>query len=192
MTLAANGAMSVGGNVANRSINLELGRAFNFPNSAIGSAAFRTLAGVASGAIRLGADFYGKGFSLSQLIEIFGEANSGGTAYAEYTFSTDGTITGGVSQSGAYSVGNWTTPTTVGVGSSYWIRVTETSNSGPSTEYGDTRGVWNQLSSSRTYGVSKTANGLSTRVYTIEISSDSGGATIVATASVQYNVEIIF
>ena len=60
MTLAANGAMSVGGNVANRSINLELGRAFNFPNSAIGSAAFRTLAGVPSGAIRLGADFYGK------------------------------------------------------------------------------------------------------------------------------------
>jgi hypothetical protein len=90
-------------------------------------------------------------------------------------------------------VGNWTTPTTAGIGSSYWIRVTQTSSSGPSTEYGDSRGVWLQLNTGRTFGVEKTANGLSTRVYTFEIASDSGGSNIVASKTgVQYNIEIIF
>jgi len=144
-------------------------------------------------------DFYLKGpsparsFSLAQLLEIFGEANPGGTAYAEYSFGTDGSIVGASSQSGSFSVGNWTTPTTAGIGSSYWIRATQTSSSGPSTEYGASRGVWLQLNSQRTFGVSKTANGLSARVYTFEIASDSGGSTIVATATgVQYSIEIIF
>ena len=89
-------------------------------------------------------------------------------------------------------MGNWTTPTTVGIGSSYWIRFTETSSSGTSTVTGSTRGVWHQLSSDRIFGLSRTANGLGYRVYTIEISSDSGGATIVASkANVQIEVEIV-
>jgi hypothetical protein len=144
-------------------------------------------------------DFYLKGpsaartFSLTQLLEIFGEANSGGTAYAEYQFNGDGTIVGGNSQSGSFSVGNWTTPTTAGIGSSYWVRCTQTSSSGPSTQYGNSRGVWHQISGAPVFGVSKTANGLSARVYTFEIASDSGGSNIVATKTgVQYSIEIIF
>jgi hypothetical protein len=90
-------------------------------------------------------------------------------------------------------VGNWTTPTTAGIGSSYWVRCTQTSSSGPSTQYGNSRGVWHQISGAPVFGVSKTANGLSTRVYTFEIASDSGGSNIVATATgVQYSIEVIF
>ena len=196
MTLAASGEMSIGGSTATRSINLELDRVAG-ATSNLNESALRTLAGIpTSGSTISLASFYGKSnrsFSLSQLLENFGEANSGGTAYAEYTFSTDGTIVGASSQSGSFSVGNWTTPTTASIGSSYWVRCTQTSSSGPSTEYGESRGVWHQLSTGRIFGVSKTANGLSTRVYTFEIASDSGGSNIVATATgVQYNIEIIF
>lgn len=132
-------------------------------------------------------------FSLASVTGLFGEANSPGTASAEYSFGTDGTISGATSQSGSFAVGNWATPTTVGIGSSYYIRLTETAATGTTTVTGSTRGVWLQLSSGRNYGLSRTANGLGNRVYTVEISSDSGGATIVATATgVQIEVEIIF
>lgn len=58
MALATSGSMSIGGTAANRSINLELGLAQN-ANSSLGQTNFRTLAGVASGAISMD-DFYGK------------------------------------------------------------------------------------------------------------------------------------
>lgn len=199
MALVTTGEISIGGNATsggrNRSINIELGRAAG-ATSNLNETALRTLAGVSSGAISL-ANFYDKSnrtFSLAQLTELFGLANSGGTAYAEYGFSSDGTIVGGTSDSGSFSVGNWTTPTTAGIGSSYWIRVTETASSGAGvTVYGDTRGVWLQLNTGRTFGISRTANGLGYRVYTFEIASDSGGSTIVASKTgVQINAEIAF
>lgn len=178
-------------------VNTELGRTATATID-MNDSAVRTLFGVGgSGTIISMSSGHGKSsrsFSLAQLLELFGEANSGGTAYAEYTISSDGTIVGGSSQSGSFSVGNWTTPTTAGIGSSYWVRFTETASSGAGvTVTGSTRGSWLQLSSSRTYGLSRTANGFGYRVYTVEISSDSGGATIVATKTgVQINVEIIF
>lgn len=58
MTLAASGAISIGGSTASRSINLELGRAAG-ATSSLGESTLRTLAGVGSGAIDL-QDFYGK------------------------------------------------------------------------------------------------------------------------------------
>jgi hypothetical protein len=58
MTLANSGTMSIGGSTANRSINLELGRAAG-ATSSMGESALRTLAGVASGAISM-SNFYGK------------------------------------------------------------------------------------------------------------------------------------
>jgi hypothetical protein len=159
--------------------------------------AVRTLFGVGGSgtAISMSSGFgkSSRSFSLASLLELFGDANPGGTAYADYNFLADGTITYG-SSNGSGTAGNWTTPTTAGVGSSYWIRFTETASSGAGvTVTGSTRGSWLQLSSTRTYGLSRTANGLGYRVYTVEISSDSGGATIVASKTgVQINVEIIF
>ena len=58
MALATSGTMSIGGTTLNRSINVELGLAQN-ANSSLGQTNFRTLAGVASGAISMD-DFYGK------------------------------------------------------------------------------------------------------------------------------------
>lgn len=61
MALASSGTMSIGGTTTNRSINLELGLAQN-ANSSLGQTNFRTLAGVASGAISMD-DFYGQSAS---------------------------------------------------------------------------------------------------------------------------------
>lgn len=58
MTLASSGTMSTGGTTANRSINLELGLSAT-ATSGLGQANFRTLAGVATGAISM-SNFYGK------------------------------------------------------------------------------------------------------------------------------------
>lgn len=201
MTLAANGAMSVGGNVANRSINLELGRAFNFPNSAIGSAAFRTLAGVPSGAIRLGADFYGKSnvsVSLTSVetAEPF-EASafaSGEPCFCTLSFAPDGTWEASLEASGSAS-GNWATPTTTNVGTNYYIRFTRTFFSGSSPGNNTATGTtgWLQLNSYRSIEVFN--GGVQSSVtadYTIEIATDSGGSNIIATASLITLTALLF
>jgi hypothetical protein len=198
MALVTTGEISIGGNATsggrNRSINIELGRAAG-ATSNLNETALRTLAGVSSGAISL-ANFYDKSaitISVASLLEIDGSAAPGDTAFAEYRFQTDGTITYGNNDTFSASMGNWTTPTTTGIGSSYWIRFTQTASGGISTETGSSRGVWHQLSSLRFFGLEKVSNGYAYRVYTVEISSDSGGSTIVASKTgVQINVEVVF
>jgi hypothetical protein len=160
-------------------------------------AAVRTLFGVGgSGTTISMSSGFGKSsrsFSLASLLEIDGSAYPGDTAFAEYRFQTDGTITYGNNGTFSASIGNWTTPTATGIGSSYWIRFTQTASGGISTEIGSSRGVWHQLSSQRIFGLEKVNNGYAYRIYTVEISSDSGGATIVASKTgVQINVEIVF
>jgi hypothetical protein len=59
MTLASSGEISLGGSTANRSINLELGQAATATVS-LNDANVRSLAGVASGAIVMPTNFYGK------------------------------------------------------------------------------------------------------------------------------------
>jgi hypothetical protein len=59
MTLAASGAISLGGSTATRSINLELGQSATAQVS-LNDTNVRSLAGVASGAITLPTNFYGK------------------------------------------------------------------------------------------------------------------------------------
>ena len=198
MALVTTGEISIGGNATsggrNRSINIELGRAAG-ATSNLNETALRTLAGVSSGAISL-ANFYDKSnitFSLASLIDIVGTANPGDTASAEYRFETNGTMTYGTNSTFSTSMGNWASPTTTGIGSSYWVRFTQTSSGGVSTETGSSRGVWHQLSSQRIFGLSKVNNGFANRIYTVEISSDSGGSTIVASKTgVRIDVEIVF
>jgi hypothetical protein len=197
MALVTSGEISIGGNATsggrNRSINIELGRAAG-ATSNLNETALRTLAGVSSGTISL-SNFYDKSsrtFSLSSVTDLDGSTFPPGTAYAEFRFQADGTITYGNNGTFSGSMGNWTTPTTTGIGSSYWIRFTQTASSGTTTETGGTRGVWLSLSSGRTYGLERTENGQGYRQYTIEISSDSGGSTIVASKTGVYIfVEVI-
>jgi hypothetical protein len=100
------------------------------------------------------------------------------------TLSTNGTWSATGSVSGSLGSGNWASPTTSGVGNSYWVRFTRTSvdlSGGTST---GTTG-WLQLSSARSVTDTKysSSGGSFSSVYTIQISSDSGGSTIVASCT---------
>ena len=138
-------------------------------------------------------DFYNKGpnpaitISLASLTAIYGDTPYPGLAFAYYLFNSNGVITYWANGVNNAAVGNWATPTTAGIGSSYWIRFTQTSSSGTSTETGGARGVWISLSISPTFGIEVSGPGFSSRYYTVEVASDSGGSNIVATKT---NVEI--
>ncbi len=83
MALASSGTMSIGGTAANRSINVELGLAQN-ANSSLGQTNFRTLAGVASGAISMD-DFYGKSASSCTAFDTSTDHSSGSKACGDFT-----------------------------------------------------------------------------------------------------------
>ena len=196
MTLASSGYIRMGGSDANRSVNVELG---NSPTATITmpSAATRTLTGVSSGPLILPNSYWGKSsitISLAPLVGVYGLEYPGNTAYAEYIFNSNGTIQTGTSDGGMQSAGNWATPTTTGIGSSYWIRFTQTGSSGgPITNTGNARGVWIQITPVLYFGISVTANGAFYKQYTVEIATDSGGSNIVATKTgVEIGAEIVF
>ena len=178
-------------------VNTELGRSATATID-MNDSAVRSLFGKpGSGNTISMSDGHGKSaisISLASLTSVFGTAYPGNTAYAELIFNSNGTIQQGTSDYGIQSVGNWATPTTTGIGSSYWVRFTETSSSGAGqTVYGSARGAWHQISSTLYFGVSRTANGGGYRTYTVEISSNSGGSAIVATKTgVELYPEIIF
>jgi len=191
MTLAASGYISLGGTDANRSVNVELGNSAT-ATLTMPSTSIRTLTGVASGPVVLPNDFWGKSnivVSLSALTSAYGTAASG-TAYAEMVFGSNGGLVENTSDGGTVVSSSWVNSTSVGA--NYWIRVTQTASYSTTTEYGDSRGAWLQLSSNRTFGVSRTLSGAGGRTYTVQIASDSSGSTIVATATgISLDAEII-
>jgi hypothetical protein len=195
MTLASSGEMSIGGTTANRSINVELGLSPT-ANSNLNQANFRSLAGAGGSGTQINmSDFWGKSarsFPLGSLASIEGYEYPGASAFAYYVFNSDGTTNKFSSGFGNAQLTNWTTPTTGGIGSSYWIRFTQTAGFGGSTETGSGRGIWNQLSGNPSFGLQRGGNGAGSRTYTVQIASDSGGSNIVATTSVTISVEIIF
>jgi hypothetical protein len=195
MALVTSGEISMGGNATsgslNRSINIELSRAAG-ATSNLNETALRTLAGIpTSGSTISLASFYNKSsitISLSSVtsnepfeaqaiatfepVEVVLDFAANGTWLAIYSFGTPS--------------GNWATPTTIGIGSSYWIRFTRTSFSGslggntatPSTG-------WLQLSGAgiSVYNAGGGADAIASAEYTIEIATDSGGSNIVASAT---------
>jgi hypothetical protein len=86
MTLNSSGPISLGGTATNASINLELSQAFNAQIS-MNDTNVRTLAGVASGAITMPTNFYGKSASATWT------PDGGATAGTAVALSDD---TGGV------------------------------------------------------------------------------------------------
>ena len=93
------------------------------------------------------------------------------SADAYVQFKSDGTT---VTTAGAGS--NWYTPTTTSIGDSYWIRFTV--QSGPATA---THSGYGQLSSTRYASIDMGTKGSSDVL--VEISSDSGGSTVVASGT---------
>lgn len=198
MTMPSTGALNMGGTSSPVSVAQELSLGLTTTIS-MNQSNVRALAGVSgtSGSTWSMNSLYGKSartFSLAGLLNVYGTAYPGDFATAELIFNSDGTVDQATSDAGFQSNSSWTTPTTAGIGSSYWIRFTQTGSSGAGqTEYGSPRGVWVSLSGSPYFGVSRTANGAGYRQYTVEIASDSGGSNIVATkTNVELTVEIIF
>ena len=99
----------------------------------------------------------------------------GDLAAASYDLVSDGTVLtgGGVDVAGSSS---WGSPTTVGIGASYWARITPTSGSFDS----NSASAWTQLTSGAGCQLANTFGSYSV-TFTVEIATDSGGSNIVFT-----------
>lgn len=95
------------------------------------------------------------------------------------TFDSDGDGTMAGVSSDSF---NWFQPTTAGVGAGYWIRLTV--NSGTSPTGGSPTATWLQMNSARSWSLTRTTIGTSSGNYTLEIASDSGGVTVVSSATI--------
>lgn len=171
-----------------RGLNLFAYRGTTWYTAAGGSGTFP------SGTISF-SDFFNKGPSPAVTVSLASvEANEpyeglppagGEPGEATLTFFSDGTWDAYLGI-GAGKSGNWATPTTAGVGAGYWIRFTRTAYApnGASNSASGTTG-WLQLNSGFGQGVFVTrvsGPGVTFATYTIEISTNSSGTNIVATA----------
>lgn len=195
MTLPASG-----NTISLSQVNTELGRG-STANISMNETAVRSLFGKpGSGNTISMSDGWGKSNITISLpaLGVYGTAYPGETAYAELIFSSNGDIGSGTSNIGIQDPGNWATPTTTGIGSSYWVRFTQTGSYGTggfggATQYGSAKGVWHQISTTLYFGVQRSGNGMGGFYYTVQIASDSGGSNILATATnVEIAAEIIF
>ena len=182
-------------------VNTELGRSATATID-MNDSGVRSLFGKpGSGNIISMSDGHGKSaitISLAGLAGVYGTAYPGDTAYAEYIIVSDGSIDSSTSNFGIGDYTSWASPPTTGIGSSYWVRFTQTSSYGTggfggATQYGSAKGVWHQISSNPLFGVQRTGNGMGGFIYTVQIASDSGGSNILATATnIELSAEIIF
>jgi len=102
------------------------------------------------------------------------------------TLNADGSAN--VTGTGA-STTAWLTPYTTGIGANYWVKVTVTASTSSSTT--GTTG-WLSLASGTTWSASNSGNTLEgTGTATVQFAADSGGATIVATGSLSWDVGYI-
>ena len=185
MTMPASGPISLG------QANTELG----FSATALitmNDAALRTLAGVGgSGTTWSMNSLYGKSAVTISLASISSNQpfealpfSAGEPSSADIDFQSDGTWTSYLEANTAPS-GNWATPTTAGIGASYWIRFTRTALNGggaPNSATGSTG--WLQLNATRSINVTRASGpGVTSAQYTIEISTNSSGTNVVASAT---------
>lgn len=145
-----------------------------------------------SGAISI-SQFYGTsksaaGAVVNPLTPSTGGSGFGVTSgYVDLSVLRNGTVTVAGTVDGVVSTinsGSWYSPSSTTIGDSYWVRFTRTANSGSGSATATTG--WLQLNTTRTVSVavSQGINGefrTHSATYTIEVASDSGGATIVST-----------
>jgi hypothetical protein len=168
-----------------RGNNLNAYRGTTWYTAAGGSGTF------SSGAISF-SDFYLKGpnpavtISLASLngAYLVGSPSFSEEAYSiDLYFNTNGTWNF-YGYAAAGSSGNWASPTTTGIGSSYWIRITRTYFSGGLFNSATGSTGWLQLSSAQIITVTTGGYDGSQAGYTVQISSSSSGSPVLATADV--------
>ena len=105
------------------------------------------------------------------------------------TYETNGDIEG--SANGVEDLGNWYTPLTTSIGTSYWIRCTYISGD---TVYTSGAGLasWLQLNSARAWLFRNSAAGpdIKAGVYRFEIATDSGGSNVVGSRDTTITLEV--
>lgn len=102
------------------------------------------------------------------------------------SLNTDGTV----DINGSLDDRNWYDPTTVGIGSSYWVRATLLTGDMPS---GSALNTWLQLNSVRSWSLTTTGTAVvRTKLcqLKLEFAADSGGALIVGTDTLEIEATV--
>ena len=186
MTLNSSGPISLGGSTAGQSINLELGKSATATVS-LNDTDVRTLAGVASGAIIVPTNFYGKSSVVIAFNDLSVSASSGGYSQAGYAIFGAGASIGKVYEQ--YNLGpftfveQWCTPTSQGGNYEVYASVSAGSVTGtvntwiattanPSW-YVDVSGSGNSAYGQLTLQVRRTGTATVLDTWTVDLSADA-------------------
>jgi hypothetical protein len=119
--------------------------------------------------------------------------STGKPANAKVLYNADGTITdGGTAVSGGHSYtgpANWYSPTTAGVGSSYYIRFTVLSDPNSALNASLTFGTIGVLTSGAYVACSAGAGQVFSAQAKVEVFADSGGAVLIGTGTISFDAE---
>ena len=187
MTLNSSGPISLGGSTAGQSINLELGQAATATVS-LNDANVRTLAGVASGAIVVPTDFYGKSAATVTISNQTISDLDASAAYAYYFLTAGGQVeqstqAGGINPT---NLEQWCTPTSAVALFEARVTVTVGVLSG-----GSGTGTWLALSTTRNWYVEEFTSGNTNNcTFTVDIRRASTG-TIVDTATIDLSAGVL-
>lgn len=186
MTLNSSGPISLGGSTAGQSINLELGKAATATVS-LNDTDVRTLAGVASGAIIVPTNFYGKSNVVISITDQYISGSGVSDAYAYYFLTAGGQVEQSV-QAGGINPTNleqWCTPTNQS--SNYEALVTLTSGT---LSGGSGTGTWLALSTTRNWYVEEFGSGNSKLCqFTVQIRK-IGTGTVLDTATIDLEANV--
>jgi hypothetical protein len=179
MTLNSSGPISLGGSTAGQSINLELSQSATAQVS-LNDANVRSLAGVASGAIIMPTNFYGKSAVVISLTSQNAFDFSGGARNATAGYRlTSGGLAQILENLTFTTVETWCTPT--GEAVNYEALVDNITGSGLTT---GTTGVWVALSTTQTWTLVATpGNG---EITTFDVSVRRAGTTTVLDTATIY------
>lgn len=184
MTLPASG-----NSISLNQVNTELGRTAT-ANINMNDSAVRTLFGVGGSgtAISMSSGFGKSAITISLASLTSGEPFEAGAlgpgepCVVAMSFNSNGTWNVDLEIYGTQS-GNWATPTTSSIGSSYWIRFTRTYYSGGIGNSATASTGWLTLTGQSLQVYNSGAQASVSADYTIEISTNSSGTNIVATVS---------
>jgi hypothetical protein len=105
----------------------------------------------------------------------------GGDAEASVFFLSNGIVEATTNNAGTYFVASWYSPTTTGIGNSFWIRYTLLAGTSPT---GAALNTWLPLDTTSTLGITQDVDGTTTTVISYEISPDFGGSVVLGSGRI--------